>query len=299
MLVARRDAFHPDAHEHSFEAPRPRIARTVSMLQIGGSLLAIPVGLASAYSIYHANFSVETTCQSLRANIIAIIDKRIDVGARRILVHHDVEKFEQTCGAVDPDATLAFKNLLAADTASAGAAQPKGVTVARPQPAEPERKVAPRAADVREPPLQQSPPVKHPVAAPAALPVRRAGGVNDVQWVDAVRHALIVHDETANAAQRSAPRPAQDASPARSWTPAAARALGPAAQPAPMAPVVQPPAAAVAAPPRVDHSHPVPPAAIPDAATVEAAPNGEPQSRIGRLIARVPLLGPIWKNGQQ
>lgn len=303
MLVARRDPFHSDVydggdHQVDGATERPRLARTVSMLQVAGSLLAIPVGLASAYSIYHANFSAETSCQNLRANIITMIDKRMDAGARRILVRHDVEKFEQTCGTVDPDATRAFKDLLAADIASDGAAQPTAATIAKPPLPAAERKVVPPAADVREQPVQQVAPVKHPVAAAATAPVRRDGGVNDAQWVDAVRRALVVHDEAANADKRPALRPAQDASLARSWTPVAAPAPIPATQPAPMAPVAQPPAVAVAAPPRVDDGHPVPPAAIPDP-SAPAAAHAAPNSRIGRLIARVPLLGPIWENGQQ
>ena len=119
MLVARRDPVHPGAHHaplaHDIRGGSPRLTRTVGMLQIVGSLLAIPVGLASAYSIYRANFSVETTCQSLRADIISMIDKRVDAGTRRILVGRDVEKFEQTCGSIDPDATAAFKSLLATE----------------------------------------------------------------------------------------------------------------------------------------------------------------------------------------
>src|SRR5665811_148238 len=105
MLVARRDPFHPGAHDASSShgadvagGGAPRLARTVSMLQVVGSLLAIPVGLASGYSIYHANFSDETTCQGLRANIVSMIDKSVDAGTRRMLVSRDVERFEQTCG---------------------------------------------------------------------------------------------------------------------------------------------------------------------------------------------------------
>ena len=120
MLVARRDPFHPGAHDAPYAhdaagGGTPRLARTVSMLQMVGSLLAIPVGLASAYSIYRANFSVETTCQSLRADIISMIDKSVDASTRRMLVRRDVEKFEQTCGSIDPDATAAFKSLLATE----------------------------------------------------------------------------------------------------------------------------------------------------------------------------------------
>ena len=43
-------------------------------MQIVASLLAVPLGLASGYSIYRANFSPETTCQTLRGNIIGMLD---------------------------------------------------------------------------------------------------------------------------------------------------------------------------------------------------------------------------------
>ena len=118
--------FHPGAHDAAYRPDRgahavraPRLARTVTMLQVLGSLLAIPLGLASAYSIYRANFSPETTCQSLRANIVSMLDKSVDAahpahaGAPRRVT------FEQNCGAVDPDATAAFKALLATDGAAA------------------------------------------------------------------------------------------------------------------------------------------------------------------------------------
>ena len=65
--------------------PMRGAARFMTVLQLAGSLLAIPVGLASAYSMYRANFSVETTCQSLRSNIVGMIDKQIDAGTRRML----------------------------------------------------------------------------------------------------------------------------------------------------------------------------------------------------------------------
>src|SRR5690242_7370896 len=108
MLVATRDPVHPhapdaSAHSHS------RVGRWVSILQLAGSLLAIPVGLASGYSIYRANFSPETTCAALRGNIGAMIDKQIDASTRRMLVRKDVEEFEKTCVNVDPDAGAAFK----------------------------------------------------------------------------------------------------------------------------------------------------------------------------------------------
>ena len=122
MLVARRDPFHPgaqhDPHSDFDSAPRParapRLMRTMSALQMIGTLLAIPLGLGSAYTMYRANFSVEASCQSLRANIVSMLDKSVDARTRHMLVHRDVVTFEQSCGGVDPDATAAFKALSAA-----------------------------------------------------------------------------------------------------------------------------------------------------------------------------------------
>jgi len=89
--------------------------RFMTALQLAGSLFAIPIGLASAYTIYHANFSPDATCQSLRANILATLDKDVDVATRRMLVHRDVAAFESGCGAIDPEAVAAFKRLLVTD----------------------------------------------------------------------------------------------------------------------------------------------------------------------------------------
>lgn len=101
------------------------LTRLVSTVQIIGSLLAVPLGLASGYSIYRANFSPETTCQTLRTNIIGMLDKSVDPTTRRMLVRRDVESFERNCGSVDPDAHAAFKTLLAAPTMAGAPPLPK------------------------------------------------------------------------------------------------------------------------------------------------------------------------------
>jgi hypothetical protein len=118
MLVATRDPMpSPGAHDGSSRPPHhpvgTRSSRFMTAMQIAGSVLAIPVGLASAYSVYRANFSVDTTCQALRANIISMLDKKLDPTTQRMLVRHDVETFEKSCRSVDPDAEAAFRTLLA------------------------------------------------------------------------------------------------------------------------------------------------------------------------------------------
>src|SRR6476469_1524195 len=132
MLVARRDPpFHGDAQDavpanlSAYPVRKAsKLARFVTAIQMVGSLLAVPVGIGSAYTFYRANFSPETTCQSLRNGIIAMLDKGVDASTRRILVRRDVESFEKTCAAVDPEATAAFKALLAAEKSPSVAAAP-------------------------------------------------------------------------------------------------------------------------------------------------------------------------------
>ena len=108
MLVAKRDPFHPGAPDASYSSldggARPRagkLARTMSALQVAGTLLAIPVGLASGYSVYRTSFSPEATCRTLRANIVVMLDKNVDVATRRMLVRRDIESFDQSCADVE------------------------------------------------------------------------------------------------------------------------------------------------------------------------------------------------------
>jgi hypothetical protein len=307
MLVARRDPFHPGAHDAATSQgadvsgrAAPRLARTVSMLQVVGSLLAIPVGLASGYSIYRANFSVDTTCHGLRANIVSMIDKSVDAGTRRMLVRRDIETFEQTCGAIDPDATAAFKALLAADKPAAPVAAP----VARRPDAPPKELV--RKAEPIPQLTAKLPAVASPAPAVATDPVRRDPAVSDTQWLDAVRQALVVHGaepptaEVAKApvapASAQAQRPAQQEAVLPPQAPAAATpvpVISPIAPPLPPAALVETPAA-----PQADADHPVPPAAIPNPADEAAAkPDERGHSRIRGWIAKVPLMGNVINNG--
>lgn len=317
MLVARRDPpFHTDAdnaapvNSGAYPVVRAsRLARIVTAIQMVGSLLAVPVGIASAYSFYRANFSPETTCQTLRSGIVALLDKSVDAATRRILVRRDVEEFEKTCGAVDPDATAAFKTLLAAEKTAAPAAAPVAPKVQRTEtaPKEPIRKAEPRPQA----------PAKQPAAAAApvvAEPARPDAGVSDTQWLDAVRQALVTHKPEPPPAAPAKPQPSaavpvvrpvpQDAA-----LPAPASALAPA--PASVAPAsvpsaapALPPAVTIAPPPaqHVDVDHPVPPQSIPDSvppASADPGKSDEPgRSGFGKWISGIPLLGPAIDNAR-
>jgi hypothetical protein len=325
MLVARRDPpFHGDARDiapvnfegHPGSRP-PRVVRFVTVIQMVGSLLAVPVGIGSAYTFYRANFSPETTCQSLRNGIIAMLDKGVDASTRHILVRRDVESFEKTCAAVDPEATAAFKALLAAEKSPPLAAEAP-VTTAQPNETAPKEQVHKTEPRSQATPRQATANTQ----APAAQIVRREPAVSDTQWLDAVRQALVTHQPDVQPVESSRPRPipqpiarpaqrdADPSSPPPAAPPATATAPTPSATatPAPaVAPTLPPPVSIAPAPtqrntaqPR-DPDHPVPPGSIPSAETVaatETKTDESGRSRLGKWISTIPLLGNVVDNGR-
>ncbi len=328
MLVARRDPpFDVDGYNvapgdpGAYRAPKaPRLTRFITVVQMVGSLLAVPVGIASAYSFYRANFSAETTCQSLRSGIVAMLDKSVDATTRRILVRRDVEAFEKTCASVDPDATAAFKALLAVEKTATPAAGEPGVPKVQHSetaPKEPVRKTEPRQQAVaKQPAVNATPQV--------AEPANRDPVVSDTQWLDAVRQALVTHKPEPAAVEpvklQPQPGPAPIARPVvreNASTAPAATSVAPAATnttasaplnlepPAPAAAPALPPAIAIAPTPaqHVDSDHPVPPQAIPDSippSDADAAkPDEKGRSRIGKWISSIPLLGSAVDNARR
>jgi hypothetical protein len=318
MLVARREPpFHADPHKpepvHPAVYPAAKaskLARFVTAIQLVGSLLAVPIGIASAYSFYRANFSPETTCQNLRSGIVAMLDKSVDAATRRILVRRDVEAFETTCGTVDPDATAAFKTLLndeKASHAAAVAATPAAPKVQHVETLakEPVRKVEPRPQPVAKQPAAN-------VANAEAEPVRRDPAVSDAQWLDAVRQALVTHKQEIRSPEPAKaptatepvtrPMPHEAALP----TPAAAPPAPVVTPAAPVAPTLPAPISIAPPPPaqQADVDHPVPPGAIPDSVAPSekadaAKPSEQGHSRVRKWISEIPLLGSVVENGRQ
>ena len=315
MLVARRDPpFHVDADN----APPPQesgylaakasgLTRFVTAVQMVGSLLAVPIGIASGYSFYRANFSPETTCQSLRSGIVAMLDKGVDATTRRVLVRRDVEEFEKTCGAVDPDATAAFKTLLAADKPAIPVE-----TIPAQNEQSPSRADARPKENVRKSEQRLQAAVKQPsiaVTPTAPEPGRRDLAVSDAQWLDAVRQALVTHkpeSRSVDSAKPQSPIPVVQPTAREAALPAPATAPAAAAPaPAPAAPSAAPalpPPLTLAPPPsrRVDSDHPVPPGSIPDAPPPPdaAQPDEHGRSRIGKWISAIPLLGSVVDNAR-
>jgi hypothetical protein len=324
MLVARREPpFHADPHNSGpvnpgvyAAAKASKLARFVTAIQLIGSLLAVPIGIASAYSFYRANFSPETTCQNLRSGIVAMLDKSVDAATRRILVRRDVEAFEKTCGTVDPDATAAFKMLLNDEKASRAAAVATAPVAPKVQHVEtlakePVRKVEPRPQPVAKQPAAS-------VANVEAEPARRDPAVSDAQWLDAVRQALVTHKQEIHELEpvkapsttepTARPVPHEAALPTPAAAPPVAVVTPPAAPVAvaPVAPALPAPISIAPPPPaqQVDADHPVPPGAIPDSATPPekadaAKPDEHGHSRIRKWISEIPLLGPAVENGRQ
>jgi hypothetical protein len=274
MLVAKRDPLYPGARDNSHsdfaavrDAPRaPRLARTLGALQMIGTLLAIPLGIGSAYTMYRANFSVESTCQNLRANIVSMLDKSVDASTRHMLVRKDVVSFEQTCSGVDPDATAAFKALLASEQA----APPPAHAEAKPVEEKPQDIV--RKTDSK---LE-----RHEEVAAQAKQAERDATLTDAAWLAVVRGALTSNDaepvKPAKAQAAVHPRPELRAT--LPSTPLAAVEIVPALPPAATI-------ATVPAPPP-DADHPVPPASVPIVAETQ------PRDRAHRSwVGQIPFVG--------
>lgn len=298
MLVATRDPMpdtgtqvrpvaHGDVRAH---AQAPRTAGIMTAVQLAGSLLAIPVALGSAYTVYQANFSPDTQCQALRASIIAMIDKKIDATTRRMLVRRDVDTFEKTCGGFDPDAKAAFVSLLAeprpaapkAEVKPAKADAPKAETKVEAVKAEPAKTEAPVKDVARKPELRSTLTAK---AAEAEAPVADINS-SDARWLEAVRGALVTHEQPSAPVQKTAH---QTSMPLPSWVaeepvrraPAAQEAAPTSAPALPAATAVPEPAPSVNA---NDPDRPVPPAAIPSA---------DQRTARSTWISNIPFVGQV------
>jgi hypothetical protein len=313
MLVARRDPpLHSEAaHDlRAYGHPVRHTSRLMSAVQVISTLVAIPVGLASVYSIYHSNFTVEARCETLRGSIISMLDKSTDASTLRMLVRRDVVTFETSCGAVDPDAVKAFKALLAAkDAPKAATAEPSKQVVQEPvrKPVEKPVEMAKPAAPVKAAPVVEAKPGE---AKPVeAKPVRREAEGSDANLINSVRealtHAPAEREQAAKALPETPPQAVEtklQPAPAPAVVqptqpPVQARAVAPvpAAPPvslaAPVAPALPEPVPVAAAPaPAPAADHPVPPGAIPDA---QPAVRPAEANSSHSWLAKIPLVNRV------
>jgi hypothetical protein len=82
--------------------------RLVTTFQFLGAALGIPAAAAGSYHAYQSYFSSEATCQRLRTDILAVMERRISADTKRSLLRKDVGEFDKTCGDNDPDARTVF-----------------------------------------------------------------------------------------------------------------------------------------------------------------------------------------------
>jgi hypothetical protein len=114
----------------------------VKVLQIAGAALGIPAAAAGTFAAYQNYFSTDGTCQKLRTNIVAIMERNVAPETKRSLLRKDVNEFDKLCGEGDPDARTIFHAALtpdhpapvAAETANAAADAGHGPAAAGAQP---------------------------------------------------------------------------------------------------------------------------------------------------------------------
>ena len=97
----------------------------VRLLQMTGAALAIPAAAAGTFAAYQSYFSSDVTCQKLRNNIIAIMERNVAPETKRSLLKKDVTEFDKLCGEGDPDARAIFQTAITehpGDAAHASAA---------------------------------------------------------------------------------------------------------------------------------------------------------------------------------
>jgi hypothetical protein len=163
MLVATRD-HEPRADARHFgpiDPPRSLASRLTGSVQLLGSIVGIPLALIGGYSTWHTTFSPEAKCQSLRAGIVTMLDKKADASTLRMLVQRDVAAFQRDCAEVDPDAVAAFKSLLTAEKAPAARASAHAK-------AEPAKPVSIKAEAVKAEPVKAEP-VKKDAVKPESI----------------------------------------------------------------------------------------------------------------------------------
>ncbi|MBV8109684.1 MAG: hypothetical protein JO012_07940 [Hyphomicrobiales bacterium] len=95
-----------------------------------GAALAIPAAAAGTFAAYQSYFSSDVTCQKLRNNIVAIMERHVAPETKRSLLKKDVTEFDKLCGEGDPDARAIFQAAITehpGDAAHAPAAAPAHV----------------------------------------------------------------------------------------------------------------------------------------------------------------------------
>jgi hypothetical protein len=102
----------------------------VKVLQIAGAALGIPAAAAGTFAAYQNYVSTDGTCQKLRSNIVAIMERSVAPETKRTLLRKDVNEFDKLCGEGDPDARTIFHAAITPDHPAPAAAETANTTTA-------------------------------------------------------------------------------------------------------------------------------------------------------------------------
>ena len=78
------------------------------LFQLAGAALGVPAAAVGTIAAYQSYFSSDETCQKLRSNILATMERSVTPETKRSLLKKDVTDFDRLCGAGDPDARALF-----------------------------------------------------------------------------------------------------------------------------------------------------------------------------------------------
>src|SRR6478736_1047141 len=102
----------------------------VKLLQIAGAALGIPAAAAGTFAAYQNYFSTDVTCQKLRSNIVATMERSVAPETKRSLLRKEVNEFDKLCGEGDPDARTIFHAAIAVEHLAPAAAESGHATAA-------------------------------------------------------------------------------------------------------------------------------------------------------------------------
>ena len=102
----------------------------VKVLQIAGAALGIPAAAAGTFAAYQNYVSTDGTCQKLRSNIVAIMERSVAPETKRTLLRKDVNEFDKLCGEGDPDARTIFHAAITPDHPAPAATETANATTA-------------------------------------------------------------------------------------------------------------------------------------------------------------------------
>jgi hypothetical protein len=100
------------------------VEKYVKVFQVAAAALGIPAAAAGSYTAYQSFFTSDATCQKLRAEILATMERNVPAESKHTLLRRDVAEFDKSCGHTDPDARSIFQAALRSTEPAAAATTP-------------------------------------------------------------------------------------------------------------------------------------------------------------------------------